>query len=150
MSIKAVLVALVVASSSTASAATFSRTVMRQAFEHRTLPSLDVGFLQHVVEQPSPMVLANDTRLASRMSITIEPTRRPFTKLELRANAGRTAIDRVIITYKDGRTRVVKLGRVIYGTKTLSIAKIADSAAIKSIVVVGSSKRGASMDVYAS
>ena len=146
MKIKALVTALVLASSSAALAAPDQTAY--QAVEHRTLAPLGVSFLRHVVEKPAPMVLANDTHLSGRALIKVA-TLRPFTKLELRANDGRTTIDRVLIDFGNGRTRVVKLGGFVNGKKTLTIDLPGGSRTIKSIVVVGNSKRRASIDVFA-
>jgi hypothetical protein len=149
MSIKALVTVLVLGSSSIALAAPTADQAAYQVVEHRTLPPLGVGFLRHVVEKPAPMVLANDTHLSGRQLIKVA-TLRPFTKLELRASDGRTMIDRVLINFGNGRTRIVKLGGVVSGKKTFTIDLPGDSRSIKSIVVVGSSKRRASIDVFAS
>lgn len=144
MSIKGFIAALVLGTSSIAAAATPA-----QPIEHATLPPLGVGFLRHVVEAPAPMVLANDTRVAGSFAISKISTLRPFSKLELRANDGRTTVDRVVLHYANGKTRIVKLKRAVYGSKAVTI-DVADASAIKRIVVVGSSKRGSSIDVFAS
>jgi hypothetical protein len=144
MKIKATIVALVLGSSSVAVAAP----AFEQAYEHRTLPALGFGFLSHVVEKPAPMVLANDTHLAGRTTINVA-TSRPFNKLELRASDGRSTIDRVLIQFANGRTRTVKLNRIVDGKKAITIDLPGDSRLIKRIVVIGSSKRHASVDVFA-
>ena len=144
MKIKAIITALVLGSASVA----FAGPATDQALEHRTLPPLGYSFLRHVVEKPAPMVLMNDTHLSGRASIKVA-TPRTFNQLELRANDGRTTIDRVLIQFGNGRTRTVKLGRVVAGAKTIKIDLPGDSRLIKQIVVVGSSKRRASIDVFA-
>jgi hypothetical protein len=144
MKIKALLVALVIGSSSTA----FAAPAFEQAFEHRTLPPLGVSFLSHVVEKPAPMVLANDTHLAGRSTINVS-TIRPFNKVELRSSEGRSTIDRVVVYFANGRTRTVKLDRIVDSKKSISIDLPGDSRLIKRIVVVGTSKRHASVDVFA-
>lgn len=139
----ALVAALVLGSSSLAAAAS-------EPIEHRQLPSMGIGFLAHVVEKPAPMVLANDTRVAGTLAIQKVSTIRPFTQLELRANDGRTTVQRVVITYANGTKKTVKLkSTIVVGTKTVTI-DVKDSRAIQSIRVVGSSKRGASIDVFAS
>jgi len=143
MKLKATIIALVLGSSSVA----FAAPTFEQAYEHRTLPSLGTGFLSHVVEKPAPMVLANDTHLG-RATINVA-TPRPFNKLELRSSEGRSTIDRVLIQFGNGRTRTVKLDRIVDGKKTITIDLPGDSRLIKRIVVIGSSKRHASVDVFA-
>ena len=144
MKLHATVIALILGSSSAALAAP----AFEQAFEHRTLPALGHGFLSHVVEKPAPMVLANDTHLTGRATINVA-TPRQFTKVELRASEGRSTIDRVLVQFGNGRTRTVKLNRIVEGKKTIMIDLPGDSRLIKKIVVIGSSKRRASVDVFA-
>ena len=151
MKIKALITTLVLGSSSVALAAPSVR-------DHRP-PAGAVVAQAHV--QPAygwnrpaprpmyPVTLASAQKLSGREVIRVAPSQRAFTKLELRANAGRTKLDKVMITFANGRTQLVDCNKLLTGGERFSIDLKGNARNIKSIVLVGSSGRRASLDILA-
>ena len=96
------------------------------------------------------VTLANDTRLWGRAVIQVAPSARKFTKLELRADHGRTSIDKVLIQFANGRTQVVEQNASLTGYKPLTIDLKGDTRSIDRIVIVGRSTPRSTLDVLAS
>ncbi len=100
-----------------------------------------------------PVVLANDTRVNGRSSIKVAPSTRMFTKLELKAQNGRTDLDRVLITFGNGQTQLVqlagKLSGILSANKSLTIDLNGGARNIKSVTLIGSSNRRSSIDIVA-
>jgi hypothetical protein len=166
MNIKTLALALVVGTSSIAAAAPTVR-------DHRgnapASVSVNAGFHGELAVRPNvyPMIrpqpmpprplpiswvtLANDTQLDGRTLIKVAPSTRAFTKLQLRADDGRAQIDRVMITFGNGRTQVVKLDKKLSKRdSSISIDLRGESRNIERIVVVGRTHgRGAGLDVLA-
>jgi hypothetical protein len=157
MKIKALITTLVLGSSSLALAApAYTAPAVR---DHRTLPAPPA----HVVQARAgfrwqrPVVktqlLANNTHIAGRSVISVAQGTRAFTKLELKANSGRTNIERVLIVYGNGRTQVVNMtarkSGIVNANKSLTIDLEGNARFIKSITLIGKSGRRASIDVLA-
>ena len=109
-----------------------------------------VGWMRHVVR---PMLLANDTRVAGRALINVSAGTRTFSKLELKAQNGRTDIQRVLITFANGQRQIVTLnGRrdgIVNQNKSLTIDLNGGARHIKSVMLIGTSNRRATIDVLA-
>ncbi|HEY5922512.1 MAG TPA: hypothetical protein VIV11_12610 [Kofleriaceae bacterium] len=177
MKIKALVTMLVLGASSVALADTYGPTVRDHRSPYRPpiaqpLPAPPVvqaphaqapvakfggrfgmGFWRKPAQQLRPVLLANDTRVTGWSNISVASTNRMFTKLELKANSGRTDIDRVMITFGNGQRQVVSLrGRgdgLLNGNKSLTIDLEGGARNIKSVLLIGSSGRRASIDVLA-
>jgi hypothetical protein len=76
-----------------------------------------------------------------------------FTKLELKAQNGRTDLDRVLITFGNGQRQIVQLnGRrdgIVTSNKPLTIDLDGGARHIKSVMLIGNSGRRASIDIVA-
>lgn len=140
MKIKAVLVTLILGSSSLALA---DHTTTPEVRDHRSLH----GYAQPVVAQP--LLLANNTHLMGRAYIKLAPTWRSFTKLELRSNKGRTKIDRVVVELANGRREIVRAGGIVAGKQSLTIDLPGNARFIKSVLLLGDSRGRATIDVLA-
>ena len=85
--------------------------------------------------------------------ITVPASTRAFTKLELKSSTGHTDIDRVMITFGNGQRQVVSLrGKAdgkINAKKSLTIDLDGGARNVKSVMLIGSSGRRASIDVLA-
>lgn len=150
MKIKALITTLVLGSSSVALAAPSVR-------DHRP-PAGAVLAQAHVqpargwnrpAPRPIPVTLASAQKVSGREVIRVAPSQRAFSKLELRANAGRTKLDKVMITFANGRTQLVDCNKLLTGGERFSIDLKGNARNIKSIVLVGSSGRRASLDILA-
>ncbi len=150
MKIKALITTLVLGSSSVALAAPAVR-------DHRP-PAGAVLAQAHVQPAPwnrpaprpmYPVTLASAQKLSGREVIRVSPSQRAFTKLELRSNTGRTKLDKVMITFANGRTQLIDCNKLLTGSERFSIDLKGNARNIKSIVLVGSSGRRASIDVLA-
>src|SRR5690606_29200425 len=101
--------------------------------------------------QPATWVtLADNLAVNGRSQIQLNQRTRAFKKLELRAQGnGRTAIDKVIVTFANGRSQTVNLGANLTKKKSsVAIDLAGDSRFVDRIVLVGkSSGRNASVDV---
>jgi hypothetical protein len=99
------------------------------------------------------MLLANDTRVAGRALINVSAGTRTFSKLELKAQNGRTDIQRVLITFANGQRQIVTLdGRrdgIVNQNKSLTIDLNGGARHIKSVLLIGTSNRRATIDVLA-
>jgi hypothetical protein len=97
------------------------------------------------------VTLANDKQLTGRTVIKVAPTARKFTKLELRADQGRAAIDKVTIVFANGRAQTVNLdARLMKKNQSVSIDLAGNSRSIDRIILVGRTMgRGAAVDVLA-
>jgi hypothetical protein len=105
-------------------------------------------------KQLRPVLLADNTRVSGWSMINVASTTRAFTKLELKANAGKTDLDRVMITFGNGQRQIVSLrgnkdGKIT-ASKSLTIDLEGGSRNIKSVMLIGNSGRRASIDVLAS
>lgn len=96
-----------------------------------------------------PVLLANNTHLTGRALVQVPARTRPFTKLELRANNGRTNIGSALIVYGNGQRQVVQLGKVVNAKKPLTIDLAGNARHIKSVTLFGNSLRRATIDVLA-
>lgn len=107
-----------------------------------------------VRRQPLTYVtLANNLALDGRALIRLQPMKRQFSKLELRAEGnGRTVVDKVIVHFANGRSQTIDLDAKLNGKKqrAISIDLKGDSRNIERVIVVGKSNgRNASLDVLA-
>jgi hypothetical protein len=164
MKIKALITTLVLGSSSLALAApAYNGPAVR---DHRTLPAprpaplpaptaqarFNFGFAWH---RPvaRPLLLANNTRVAGMEDISVAQGRRAFTKLELKANSGRTNLELVVIRFANGQSQTVNLrgnqNGVIKAGKSVTIDLAGNARYIQSIKLIGKSGRRASIDVLA-
>jgi len=96
-----------------------------------------------------PQLLSNNTHVNGRTMINVAPGTRPFTKLELRSNGGRTSIEKVVIVLGNGKREVLQNGGLIAGKQSLTIDLPGGSRWIKSVMLIGSSRGRASIDVLA-
>ena len=92
-------------------------------------------------------MLASSTRLNGRDTIKVNDYLRAFNKLELRAKSGRTDLDKVVITYGNGKTQTINCNRVLQNNQSFTIDLRGDQRNLKKIVLVGKSGRRASIDV---
>ena len=174
MKIKALVTCLVLGSSSLALAAPSYTTpyAAPTVRDHRQLPPAPVGaptpapIVQAPVAQyhgqfgfgwqkplARPVLLADNTRVNGWSNINVAQGTRAFTKLELKANRGKTDLERVLITFGNGQRQVVSLrgkldGKINPG-KSLTIDLDGNGRFIKSVMLIGSSGRRASIDVVA-
>lgn len=147
MKIKALITTLVLGTSSVALAAPSVR-------DHRTAP---VVLPQAQPYRPAPrptgyqypVKLAANTKVDGRELIRVAAAQRPFTRIELRSISGRTKIDKVMITFANGGTQLIDCNKLLTANERFSIDLKGNSRSIKSIVLVGSSGRRASLDVLA-
>jgi hypothetical protein len=135
MNIKAVLVTLILGSSSLAFADHLS-------YKEPTVRDHRWGYER-------PVLLANDTHLMGRAFIKVTPSTRPFTKLELRSNNGRTSISKVIVELGNGQRQIVAFGKVVSGKQSLTIDLPGNARYIKSVMLLGDSRGRATLDVLA-
>jgi len=158
MKIHALVTALVLGSSSLALAApaTYTAPAVRDHRRPAPLPApAPAPAYGHVWHKPvqRPVLLANNTRVDGRALIQVSASTRMFTKLELKAQQGRTNIDRVLITFGNGKRQVVTLtGKqqgIINANKSLTIDLDGGARNIKSVTLIGSSGRRASIDLVA-
>jgi hypothetical protein len=109
---------------------------------------------------PTWVTLANDTQLKGRTQIKLAPTARLYSKLELRAEYGKTDINRVQIVFADGRTQTVRIdkklvaevrGRQARGAVPSLTIDLAGSQArsIDRIIITGKTGPRAAIDVLA-
>ncbi len=96
-----------------------------------------------------PVLLANNTHLAGRALVQVPARTRPFTKLELRANNGRTNIQSVQIVFGNGQRQIVRVGKAVNAKKPLTIDLAGNVRNIKSVTLIGNSLRRATIDVLA-
>jgi hypothetical protein len=165
MNIKTLALALVLGSSSIAAAAPVVRdhrdaapaTVSVNASVHGQLavrPAIYPTVRPMPLPRPMPIswvTLANDAQLYGRTTIKVAPNARAFTRLQLRADDGRAKIDKVMITFGNGRTQIVNLdAKLSKRDRAISIDLRGDSRNIDRIVLVGRTHgRGAGLDVLA-
>lgn len=144
MNIKAIVTTLILGSSSLALAAPNVR-------DHRDEDRVS-QFQSPYRPAPRPMIrpvlLANDARVQGRDVIRVSDTR-AFTKLELRSQAGRTQLDKVLITFGNGQSQVIDCNKTLSGSESFSIDLAGNARNIKKIVLVGKSGRRAALDVIA-
>ena len=156
MKIHALVTALVLGSSSLALAAptTYTAPTVRDHRRPAPVPAPAYGY-GHGLHKPvqRPVLLANNTRVDGRAVIQVSASTRMFTKLELKAQQGRTNIERVLITFGNGKRQVVTLTGKQQGTinanKSLTIDLDGGARNIKSVMLIGSSGRRASIDLVA-
>ena len=161
MKIKALITTIVLGSSSLALAAPAYQTPVAAPTvrDHRMpapvpAPAPQYGY-GHGWQKPvaRPVLLANDTRVNGRSNISVSQTTRTFTKLELKAQSGRTDLDRVLITFGNGQRQIVQLNGKLSGNltanKSLTIDLDGGARYIKSITLIGNSARRSSIDVVA-
>ncbi|HEX5060242.1 MAG TPA: hypothetical protein VFV99_12825 [Kofleriaceae bacterium] len=161
MKIKALVTCLVLGSSSLALAAPSYTTpyAAPNVRDHRQLPPAPAPVAQYQGQfgwqKPlaRPVLLADNTRVNGWSNINVAQGTRAFTKLELKANSGKTDLDRVMITFGNGQRQVVslrgKLDGKINAGKSLTIDLDGNGRFIKSVMLIGSSGRRASIDVVA-
>jgi hypothetical protein len=142
MNIKAVVTTLILGSSSLALAQPTVRDHREQTYQ----PAYQAQF--RPAPRPRAIVLANNTRLQGRDVIRVNDLR-AFTKLELRSQAGRTQLDKVLITFGNGQSQVIDCNKVLNGSESFSIDLAGNARNIKKIVLVGKSGRRAAIDVIA-
>ncbi|NVB77023.1 MAG: hypothetical protein HOV81_01390 [Kofleriaceae bacterium] len=145
MKIKALITTLVLGTSSVALAAPAVR-------DHRAPAPVVVaqGNWHRPAPRPMyPVTLASSQKINGRELIRVAASQRAFTKLELRSKAGRTKLDKVMITFANGGTQLIDCNKLLTGSETFSIDLKGNSRNIKSITLVGSSGRRASLDVVA-
>lgn len=155
MKIKALIATLVLGSSSIALAAPDVR-------DHRTQPAPLVaqaheqahaqggyGWNRPAPRPMYPVTLASSQKVNGREFIRVAPSQRVFSKLELRSTAGRTKLDKVMITFANGGTQLVDCNKLLNGRDSFSIDLKGNARSIKSIVLVGNSGRRASLDIIA-
>ena len=107
------------------------------------------SWLRHVVEAPKPPTMLASSRLNGRETIKVNDYLRAFDKLELRAKSGRTDLDKIVITFGNGKTQTIKCNRVLQNNQSFSVDLRGDQRNLKKIVLVGKSGRRASLDVLA-
>jgi len=108
------------------------------------------AWVRHIVEPVAqPVTLASSQRLNGREIIKVSPSLRAFTKLELRAKAGRTNVDKVVITFGNGQTQTIDCNRTLQANESFMVGLQGNQRNIKRIVLVGKSGRRASLDVLA-
>jgi hypothetical protein len=160
MKIKALITTLVLGTSSVALAAPAYQTTPYSApavRDHRTpapapkpAPQYSYGWQKPFAR---PVLLANDTRVNGWSNVNVAQGARMFTKLELKAQSGRTDLDRVLITFGNGQRQVVQLnGRrdgIVTSNKSLTIDLDGGARHIKSVMLIGNSGRRASIDIVA-
>lgn len=139
MNIKAIVTTLVLGSSSLALAAP------NNVRDHRQDDRM-ASF--RPAPRPRAIVLAQSTRVQGRDVIRVNDTR-AFTKLELRSQAGRTQLDKVLITFGNGQSQVIDCNKTLNGSESFSIDLAGNARNIKRIVLVGKSGRRAALDVIA-
>lgn len=147
MTIKALVATLVLGSSSIALAAPGAPVVR----DHRTHT---VRYQQPVTIAPQPVTwvtLASDQRVFGRTVIEVAPSARPFTKLSLRAEDGRTRIQTVTIVFGNGAKQTVTLDtRLSRATPSVQIDLAGNTRRIDQIIVTGRSNgRHTGFDVLA-
>ena len=173
MKIKALVTCLVLGSSTLALAAPAYTTPYATAptvRDHRQLPPAPAPAPAPIAQAPvaqfhgqlgrnwqkpltRPVLLADNTRVNGWSTINVAQGARMFTKLELTANSGRTDLDRVLIVFGNGQRQVVSLrgkldGKINPG-KSLTIDLDGNGRFVKSVMLIGSSGRRASIDVIA-
>ena len=67
-----------------------------------------------------PVTLASSQKVNGREVIRVAPSQRAFTKLELRSTAGRTKLDKVMITFANGGTQLVDCNKLLERAATRS------------------------------
>lgn len=167
MSLKALITTIVLGSSSVALAAPVVRDHRTPApapittIDHRNTIDINASAQlrfgrpgYHPAPRPQPLSwvsLANDTKVNGRTAIKVAQGTRAFTKLELRAQQGNTKIDRVLITYGNGKTQTIDLNkRLSKFQSAVSIDLNGSSRFVTKVVLVGKSNgRRASVDVLA-
>jgi hypothetical protein len=99
----------------------------------------------------APVTLASNTQLNGREAIRVAQGTRSFNKIELRADQGKTSIDKVIVTYRNGRSQTFELDTKLSKKQpSVSIDLQGRNRSIERIVLVGKSNgRNASLDVIA-
>ena len=99
----------------------------------------------------APVTLADNTQLNGREVIRVAQGTRSFNKIELRAEQGKTTIDKVIVTFGNGRSQTFELDTKLSKKQpTVSLDLNGQSRSIQRIVLVGKSNgRNASLDVIA-
>lgn len=109
----------------------------------------------NIVRRRQPLTyvsLANNLALDGRANIALKPTKRQFSKLELRAEGnGRTRV-KVIVFFGNGRTQTIDLDAKLHSKKqrAISIDLKGDTRNIERVILVGKSNgRNASVDVLA-
>jgi hypothetical protein len=163
MKIKALVTMLVLGSSSMALADSYGPAVRDHRAPVTTLPApvqapvvqgkFQFGLGRYRQQLLRPVLLANNTKISGWSTISVPTASRAFTKLELRANTGHTDIDRVMITFGNGQRQVVSLrGKAdgkITARKSLTIDLDGGARNVKSVMLIGTSGRRASIDVLA-
>ena len=104
---------------------------------------------QRPVRPVSWVTLASSTHVDGREMIAVAPTHRTFSKVELRSNNGRTRLDKIMIQFANGRSQVLDYNTVLAGKQSLSIDLEGNARSIKRIVIIGTSRGRASLDVLA-
>jgi hypothetical protein len=122
--------------------------VGRPAMPVRPMPPVYQPVYQPVY---APVTLADNTQLNGRELIRVAQGSRTFSKLELRAEQGKTSIDKVIVTFGNGRSQTFALDTKLSKKQpTISLDLSGQSRSIQRIVLVGKSNgRNASLDVIA-
>lgn len=159
MNIKALITTIVLGSTSIAAAAPTVRDHRTHSTQIDARAKIDMGngrvFTRPQIRPlPQPLTwvtLANNAQVNGRAAIRVPQSARKFTKLELRADQGRTSIDKVMIVFGNGRTQVVDLDAKLTKNKpSVSIDLAGNTRQIERIVLVGKSNgRKASVDVLA-
>jgi hypothetical protein len=109
---------------------------------------------------PTWVTLANDTQVKGRTQIKLAPTARLYSKLELRAEYGKSDIDRVQIVFTDGRTQTVRLDKKLVAgdvrgrqprgaVPSLTIDLAGQARSIDRIIITGKTGPRAAIDVLA-
>jgi hypothetical protein len=116
-------------------------------------PAMPVRPMPPVYQPPvyAPVTLADNTQLNGRELIRVAQGSRTFSKLELRAEQGKTTVDKVIVTFGNGRSQTFELDTKLSKKQpTISLDLNGQSRSIQRIVLVGKSNgRNASLDVIA-
>jgi hypothetical protein len=168
MSLKAIITTLLLGTSSLAVAAPYDQVIVR---DHRTQQPVQQPapqqqtlhpvvaqapvferalWMRHVVEAPKPPVtLASSQRLNGRDIIKVNDSLRAFNKIQLRAVSGRTNLDKIMITFGNGKTQTINCNRTLQANESFSVDLKGDQRNLKKIVLVGKSGRRASIDVLA-
>jgi hypothetical protein len=167
MSLKAIITTLLLGTSSLAVAAPSNQVIVR---DHRTQQPVQQPapqqtlhpvvaqapvferalWMRHVVEAPKPPVtLASSQRLNGRDIIKVNDSLRAFNKIELRAVSGRSNVDKIMITFGNGKTQTINCNRTLQANESFSFDLKGDQRNLKKIVLVGKSGRRASLDVLA-
>jgi hypothetical protein len=157
MSLKAIITTLVLGTSSLAAADTelHARGGI-DVRDHRTQPVYQAPQPMYPIYKPvytrpvlQPITLATSLRVQGRDVIRVSDSRRPFTKLELRATNGHTNLDKILVTFGNGQTQTIDCNRALSASESFTIDLAGNQRNIKKIVLVGKSGRRASIDVIA-